>query len=294
MKKIATLVCAICALVGGQNASAQLLYKVEKPGTKTVSYVFGTHHFAPVTMIDSIAGLKDAVKNVDCLYGEVDMSLMAKPETMMAMQQMMVAPADSTLDKVYTSAQLDSIAAVFDHYSGGMPALMQLLPMKPAAVASLLSANQAMQILPPFDPNNGIDQQMQTLAREAGKEIGSLETVEFQLQMLFGKSVREQADDLMKTIRENDKEMKNVLTLTKAYLSQDMGAIEECIYDPENMDAEALDEMLLKRNDSWTPILTKEMAQRPVMVVVGAGHLPGDRGVLEQLRKAGYKVTPVK
>jgi uncharacterized protein YbaP (TraB family) len=36
------------------------------------------------------------------------------------------------------------------------------------------------------------------------------------------------------------------------------------------------------------------MKEAPTFFVVGAGHLPSDRGVLELLRKAGYTVEGVR
>lgn len=35
------------------------------------------------------------------------------------------------------------------------------------------------------------------------------------------------------------------------------------------------------------------MKEQALVIAVGAGHLPGDRGVINLLRKAGYKVEPV-
>jgi uncharacterized protein YbaP (TraB family) len=36
------------------------------------------------------------------------------------------------------------------------------------------------------------------------------------------------------------------------------------------------------------------MINNSLVVAVGAGHLPGKKGVLNLLREAGYKVEPVK
>jgi uncharacterized protein len=36
------------------------------------------------------------------------------------------------------------------------------------------------------------------------------------------------------------------------------------------------------------------MAKQSLVIAVGAGHLPGDKGVINLLRKAGYKVEPVR
>ena len=36
------------------------------------------------------------------------------------------------------------------------------------------------------------------------------------------------------------------------------------------------------------------MADKSTLIAVGAGHLPGDKGVLSLLRQAGYTVEAVK
>jgi uncharacterized protein YbaP (TraB family) len=36
------------------------------------------------------------------------------------------------------------------------------------------------------------------------------------------------------------------------------------------------------------------MKDKSILFAVGAGHLPGDQGVINLLRKKGYKVTPMK
>ena len=36
------------------------------------------------------------------------------------------------------------------------------------------------------------------------------------------------------------------------------------------------------------------MNDKSLVVAVGAGHLPGEKGLINLLKKAGYKVEPVK
>ena len=54
------------------------------------------------------------------------------------------------------------------------------------------------------------------------------------------------------------------------------------------------DILLYNRNVNWANKLQTLMPQNAVVIAVGAGHLPGDKGVINLLRKAGYKVDPVK
>ncbi len=85
--------------------NAQLLWKVSGKDVKSPSYIFGTHHMAPVAVLDSVAGVAEAVASVDELYGELSLAEMTSPETQGVLMGMMTAPADSTLDKVFTSAE---------------------------------------------------------------------------------------------------------------------------------------------------------------------------------------------
>lgn len=296
MKKLFALFAIVAVVVGlpAVSAKAQVLYRVEKTGSEHVSYLLGTHHFAPLWAVDSIAELPAALANVDRLYGEIDMSLMTDPAAMPAMQQKMVAPADSTLDKVLTVAQLDSVGAVMNDLTGGQLPLQMLYALKPAVLSAQIAAFLSAKALPELNPAEGIDVVMQNRARELGKPVAGLETVDFQCDMLYGRPIAEQARELMKTVAEIDDQAEKAVALSNAYIAHDIEAIYNAMLEMEGDDAEAAERMIYARNDAWVRKLTEEMGIESLMVVVGAGHLPGPRGVVEGLRKAGYTVTPVE
>ena len=73
------------------------------------------------------------------------------------------------------------------------------------------------------------------------------------------------------------------------------------ITEPENSFGEEFGEarlldvakrMLNDRNERWVPVI-QELVRggKNVMIIVGAGHLVGDKGVVELLKKKGFKVT---
>ena len=110
MKKIALFLAASVVALAG---NAQLLWKVEGNGAKEASYIFGTHHIAPVTMLETTPGLSDALNGADIVYGEIDMQTAADPiKTQQLMMQLAMAPSDSTMSKLMTQAQIDSVNAV--------------------------------------------------------------------------------------------------------------------------------------------------------------------------------------
>lgn len=294
LKTLALAACAALALVT-PPAHGQLLWKVEKPGSDKVSYLLGTHHFAPVEILDSIAGLDKALESVDKLYGEIDMSLMTNPAELMKYQGLLIAPADSTLDKILSPAELDSVNVVWNRVTKGQMPLSMMYGMKPASVSNSMVVALMAERFPDKDMTKpGMDQTMQDRARQLGKEVAGLESMEFQMNMLFGSPISKQKKDLMEAVSNGgNTNIDRALMITEAYMSRDLDIVENMMTDPDIIPAQEAERMIFGRNDSWVAILADEMTQRPLMVVVGAGHLPAGRGVIAQLRKAGYTVTPV-
>lgn len=81
------------------STSAQIFYKVEGNGLKNPSYIFGTHHLAPLSVIDEVPGCRDAYKSASQVVGEIDMTV-NQMELASKIQRYMIAPADSTLSRV--------------------------------------------------------------------------------------------------------------------------------------------------------------------------------------------------
>ena len=54
------------------------------------------------------------------------------------------------------------------------------------------------------------------------------------------------------------------------------------------------DLLLYNRNAAWAKKLENLLPTNALVVAGGAGHLPGEKGVINLLRKAGYKVEPVR
>jgi len=199
--RLRLILTAVAVVAWCFGAVAQILYKVEKPGNDNVSYLLGTHHLAPLAVIDSIAELPEILRGVDKLYGELDMSEMTNPSALLSMQQKMMAPSDSTLDKVLTAEDLSRVQQVFGEYAGSAFPLQQLYVLKPSVLMTQLVQLMTAKAFPELaDPLQGMDITMQTRARELGKPVMGLETIEFQIDLLYGTPISGQADELMKLV----------------------------------------------------------------------------------------------
>lgn len=271
---------------------ADLLWHVEGPGIKSPSYIFGTHHVAPVALLDSVDGFDEALASVDAVYGELDMALMMTPAAQQQMMGAAMAPQDSLLTMVLTPAQVDSLDVILKKYLGPMVSAQAFAAMKPAMVQTVLTMTMNQKFFPGFNAAEQLDAMIQQRARLAGKTVGGLETLDDQCVALFGAPITRQAKDLMEVVADDDKASESAHRLADAYLSGDLDAMFAMIN--EEMDDETALRMIYNRNDNWVGIIAGRMASTPTMYVVGAGHLPGTRGLIEQLRAKGLTVTPVK
>ena len=52
--------------------------------------------------------------------------------------------------------------------------------------------------------------------------------------------------------------------------------------------------MIYSRNADWLTKMPALMTNKPTLFAVGAAHLPGDKGVVNLLRNAGYTVDAVR
>lgn len=285
----------ICAAVLAASiaAQAQLLWKVTSPGSDKVSYIVGTHHLAPQGMIDSISGLKDAIKGVDAVYGEVDMTTIT-PDIQQKMMAMMAAPADSTLNLVLTKEQYDSVGAIVNKYFNGMATVDQLAALKPVALSTQLSLMQNIAAFPGFNPAEQLDTKIQQEATALGKQAKGFETIEFQLGILYGDPIAEQAEALMKTVRHDTESIELSKKLANAYIKGDLDEMYSVIRDKDlGMDDDAVRKLITDRNVNWASMLKFILPQQSVLVAVGAGHLPGSNGMISLLRGLGFVVEPV-
>ncbi len=286
---------ALVAFFFGVSASSQIFYKIEGKDLKAPSYIFGTHHLAPLSIIDSIPGCRDAYNSSKQVVGEIDMTI-EQMQLAMKMQPYMMAPQDSTLSKVISAKDFERINEEFKKWAP-MPGmdLKMLDMMKPMVVTSMVSVQMVRDKLPGFNPTEQLDTYFQLQGKQTGKNIVGLETPEYQAGILYGtEPISKQAKDLIELLDNPEEGIVNSEKLNKAYLAQDLEALLELAKSEDKESTPFMEILINKRNADWLTKLPAMMAETPAFIAVGALHLPGKNGVLEGLRKAGYKVTPIR
>ena len=294
MRKFWALVVLLCITWGAQ---AQLLWKVSGNGIKEPSYVIGTHHLAPITILNEIEGWKAALESVDQVYGELVFDDMMEPENMARMQQASLMPVGKTLSSLYTAEEYAEMGKIVKELIG--MDIRMLDGAKPAFVSTQVALVVAMKTIEGFNPQVQLDGWIQHEGKRLGKAIGGMETVAFQADMLFGtQSLERQAEQLYYTLTHLERTEDQAKRLTAAYMAQDIEAM-GAIMDEKTGNAgdplpEEEDALIYNRNAQWAKELPQLMSEHATLLAVGAGHLPGERGLLQLLRNAGYTIEAVR
>ena len=284
------------------NAQAQILYRISGNGLESPSYIVGTYHLAPASFADSIPGMSEAIENTQQVCGELDMMDAFKPENAARLLQSQMLPEGVTLSSLLTAEQLSRLNALLLDVLGmnleDEAFAAQIEKMKPVALSTTLSLTTYMKKAQSFNPMELLDNYFQTLALQSGKSVKGFETVDFQMEVLYGGELQKQVDDLMCMVDHFEESTALVDRITDAYFSQNFQQLEAvfeedmdgpCAATPEEEAA-----LLDNRNHNWIKLMPDMMAEKPTLFVVGAGHLCGEQGVLKLLEGLGYTIEGMK
>lgn len=265
-----------------------LLWKVEGNGLQKPSYIFGTIHL----LCKDDAVLSDSMKQViqaaDLVYFELDMDNLFE---MMGGLTKLKMKGDTTLKDLLTAADYEKVKEYFEKKKTILP-FSVLETYKPIMASSLLSEGTM-----PCDGATSMEQVIMMNAKSKGKKIKGIETMAEQAGFLDRIPYSFQAAELVKYIdsagsQNGDEKMMSALF--EAYRSQDLQKLESLMADTDAGLSSFSDILLYDRNANWAAKLKTLMGEKTLLIAVGAGHLPGEKGLLNLLKNAGYTVTPVE
>lgn len=301
MKKLIAIVAL--AATTFMSANAQLLYRITSDSQQKPSYIVGTFHLEDGSYIDKIPGANAALDEVDQVYGEIDIKSMTNPDTIAATQQMTMLPDGKTLKDILTAEQFEKLDKYVTSIVGtgiSNPMLFQQMgKMNPSTLDNTLTIMKFLKKMQgKFNPNNIIDLCIQQTAIQKGKKTYGFETMAFQTKLTFGRPMNEMIEQLMCSIDNSEFYDKQTLLLLDAYHEHNIEKLMEITYmkmgNSCDMTEEYMNDLIFNRNSDWAKKIPAIVKNSPTLFVVGAGHLGGEKGVINLLRKAGFKVEGVK
>lgn len=265
----------------GQNS---LLWKVSGNGLEKPSYLFGTIHAICEQDFFLPEKVERTFSESQKLFLEIDLS---DPNVVMQVQLGMVDAKRQNLKRFLDEGETKALDILLQEKMGA--SVDQLGVMKPWALASLLSVKEVVDC----DQPASYEMKFIEMAKSAQKMVGGLETVSDQIGLFDIVSIEKQMDWLRSVVE--DKGEMGVLynQLLSAYKKQEVKKVYDLILEQEEM-IDFADLLLDQRNITWIPKIQQAMQERSCFFAFGCGHLGGENGVLNLLRKEGYVVEAVE
>lgn len=296
MKKVsAGFLLSLVALTGCTQKTDQvnsdnntLLWKISGNGLTKPSYLFGTIHMLCADDATLSDHMKSIIHKVDEVYFEVDLDNLVEMIEVMTKMKMQ---GDTTLSDLLSKEDYDKVKNYFESKSSVLPFSM-LETYKPILALSTLEESSMT-----CETTAMMEQVIMKEAKESNKKIKGMETMAYQAGVLDSIPYKLQAEQLVSyidDINKNKTEDKELQEMMKAYKNQDLEKLEELMMKTDMGIGNFTDVLLYNRNRNWVEKLKDILPKKSVLVAVGAGHLPGEKGVINLLRKAGYTITPME
>lgn len=266
-----------------QELKNSTLWKIEGNGLEKSSYLFGTIHITcDATIEDDVKKALDATSQVVL---EIDMD---DPNMQGKMMQGMYMKDQQKLKDLVSPEDYTAIDSLFIKNMGMSVKMIE--NVKPFFLTAMLYPKL-------LDcPMQSFETELMKIAIEQGEEVNGLETIEEQLKVFDEIPYKVQAEDLVRSAKDNmTYDKKTFAKMLDVYKKEDINAMIEMMNDDNFTSvAKHQDKLLDNRNRNWIPRIGEYAKEQPTFFGVGAGHLAGENGVINLLRKAGYKVTAVQ
>jgi len=281
------LLCSI--VVSGQRKTAakypSLLWEITGNGLSKPSYLFGTMHVSSKMVFHLSDSFYMALKSVDAVALELN------PEVWQGEMVRMNRIKDNYSDFVQAPRgdYLNENSFRISKYEDALKAAMST---EPTVVNSLLY--RSYKAKEDFEEDTFLDLYIYQTGKKLGKRGAGVEDY-FETEKIVMQAYVDMAKEKKQKSFDTDGESRyDILDKTQdAYRRGDLDLMDSL---DRMMDQSAAftEKFLFKRNEIQANSIDTIIKKSSLFVGVGAAHLPGQRGVIELLRKMGYNLRPIQ
>lgn len=284
-RKIATHVCWLILLAFATPALAQqgILWKIDGKAAAP-SYLLGTVHSEDPKVLEVADTIKPQFDKATSFTAEIDLNL----SDSFAAALSMLLQGDEDLASILGKTRYDKCVTLLAEY--GVPEMMAR-QIKPWAVMAQLS-------MPKPKTGEFLDRVLYDRAVQQKKAVYGLETFAEQVAVFETLSLEQQIALLDDALENYPKLAGQLQTLINLYLQRDLPALQKFSESLNNTKHSELADrfnqtLLVDRNKRMAERMQVRLLEGNAFIAVGALHLPGDTGLLQDLVKRGYRVTAV-
>jgi uncharacterized protein YbaP (TraB family) len=255
-------------------------------GTNTV-YLMGSLHFFRKEIYPLNKRIETAFDQANILVVEANVNDITKIDIQKLVDSALYLDLE-TLEKHVSTETYELIKKESGRL--GLP-LEMINRQKPWFLALVLESLELLKL--GFDPNYGIDKYFLSKA-EGKKKILELESLDYQISLLSNLSDKDQELFLLYTLRDLNILEQELGRLTQAWISGDTKSMESILTRGISEDkglSSIFEKLIYERNKRMVSKIEDFLRTKEIyFVIVGAGHLVGDRGIIEILKGKGYLV----
>ncbi len=280
----------------GQTATAPLnQIKKERPflwqatAGKGTLYLLGSIHFGTPAMYPLPTIISTTFNNADTLVVEANILDVDPLSATRLFTEKALYHDGSTLQKELNATTWQQLTAAARTFNIPIEILNKQKPWFASMTLTALALNHFG-----YSEALGIDRHFLKQA-QGQKKIVELESLEWQLSLFEQLTPQGQVAMLEETLRELKNGKSFFESMLHAWKSGDAEALQALIDESTPNDAHAarLNQLIITdRNHSMTKVLNRLANQGGhYFVVVGAGHLTGNEGIIALLKRQGYQVS---
>ncbi len=282
--KLLSLLILITISVKAQNTSENaLLWEISGNGLTHSSYIFGTIHLIPENDFFFTDIMKENLLKCNTLALEIDMDMSLSEK--IELSKKMLLPEGKEISEFMTDEQYKKfISFLTDTLKIGKLKLNMMTKYKPIFSSALIISEL-------IGKSKTYEEEFMTLAKKNKIHVIGLETADYQINVLDKISI----EDQVKMLFENDLNQNGLdeyYKLVESYKNQNLNDLYELFKNEETI-VDFEEDLLVKRNKNWISVIENQIKNQSVFIAVGAGHLPGNKGVLNLLTKQGYIIKPI-
>ena len=290
MNKIRTIVLFCLLSLFLVPTKAQVLYEVGGRFSKHKSYILATNRLVDMQFLDTIPNVFKCFAKCNKVVTEFAMQ---DYEALAALRQAAVLPDSVKLSNFYTDDEYTYIDNSL-RINLGM-GLDQLCRMKPSYLTEMFRTELFKQWLQ-YNEDRSMESFFESVAAEKGIPVVGLDNIGETMYMLFDREpFHWQCRELLKVIEYPENEVKQEKAIKEMYLNGRLTDIAYQVEGPNNKSSISYSDykVYCQRNKEWVKRLKPLLARGNCFITLNAVYLGGEKGLLEQLRAAGYRVKPV-
>jgi uncharacterized protein YbaP (TraB family) len=260
------------------------VWKAQK-GKSTI-YLGGTIHILREADYPLPPEFDKAYKASEVVVFETDIGRLQDPSSQLKMLTSAVYADGSTIDKHLSAKTYNELSAYCE--ANGIP-IESLSQLKPSMLMVALTLTELMKL---GVTQRGVDNYYYELANRDRKAVVGLETVDEQIDYVVSMADGIEDDFVVSSLKDLKDIREKFESLSNAWRKGDAAKLTELMLtELKTRQPKIYKKLITDRNRNWLPLIDAiQKTPQTRFILVGAGHLVGPDGLIEALRKKGYKV----